>query len=131
MHPRIAILLSCFVTNTLSSSGASTCNNDVLAEEESAAMPENKPEKRLLTLSLAEKVKVLPYDLPHDLLQSISHRDACTLLGSVEGWPDNFTPGMENCQLCGSPLGDAAVHSSEASQTFGHANANFSVFLTV
>ena len=110
----VAILLSCFVTNTPSSSGASTCNNDVLAEEESAAMPENKPEKRLLTLSLAEKVKILPYVLPHDLLQSISHRDACTLLGSGEGWPDNFTPEMENCQLCGSPLGDAAVHPGQS-----------------
>ena len=46
--------------------------------------------------------------------RAISHRDACTLLGSGEGWPDSFTPDMENCQLCGSPLGDAAVHPGQS-----------------
>ena len=48
------------------------------------------------------KSEKLPYVLSHDLLQSIAHRDACTLLGGDtggEGWPDNFTPDLENCQF--------------------------------
>ena len=50
----------------------------------------------------------------HMICCSQFHTDACTLLGSGEGWPNNFTPEMKNCQLCGSPLRDAAVHPGQS-----------------
>lgn len=54
---------------------------------------------------------------------SITHRDACTLLGGDtggEGWPDNFTPDLENCQLCGSPFGNATIHPGQSVNTSGY-----------
>ena len=117
----VAILLSCFVTNTASSTSASTSN--VLEEEVPTTMPANskEPEKRFATLSVAEKIKCLPYVLPHDLLQSIAQRDACTLLGSDgESWPDIFTPDMKNCQLCGSLLGDTTIHPGQSASHSGY-----------
>ena len=105
----------------MSSISAPTSN--VLEEEVSATMPANskEPEKRFATLSVAEKVKFLPYVLPHDLLQSIAHRDACTLLGSDgDSWPDTFTPDMKNCQLRGSQLGDTTIHPGQSVNHSGY-----------
>ena len=74
--------------------------------------------KRLSTLKLAEKIKVLPYELPHDLLDAISKRDACTLLGIDNGWPDCFSPDDAfNCGLCSSPLGGPRTHPGQAQNT--------------
>ena len=102
MYIHVAFLISCLVTEI--STDESTTSN-ISEEELSPDVPANyvsNKQKRLVTLSLAEKVKKLPYVLSHDLLQSIAHRDACTLLGGDtggEGWPDNFTPDLENCQF--------------------------------
>ena len=43
--------------------------------------------KRISTLKLAEKSWMLPYELPHDLLDAIAKRGACTLLGIDIGGP--------------------------------------------
>jgi ribosomal protein L37AE/L43A len=115
MH--IAILHSCFVTNTLDTTGDT--NNNVTFEAESSTEPgptvnSSELTKRLSTLSLAEKVKILPYILPHDLLQSVAKRDACTLLGVGEMWPNSFIPDLENCQLRGSVLGDTCIHPGQS-----------------
>ena len=59
--------------------------------------------------------------MPHDLLQSIAHRDACTLLGSDgESWPDVYIPDMKNCQLCGSLLGDTTIHPGQSASHSGY-----------
>lgn len=71
--------------------------------------------KRLSTLLLAEKVRVLSYIIPHSVLESIAKRDACTLLGVGEGWPITFAPNdINDCQLCGLPLGDVCNHPGQA-----------------
>ncbi|CAB4033203.1 Hypothetical predicted protein, partial [Paramuricea clavata] len=110
------ILHSCFVTNTLDTTGDT---NNATFEAESSTEPgptvnSSELTKRLSTLSLAEKVKILPYILPHDLLQSVAKRDACTLLGVGEMWPNSFIPDLENCQLCGSVLGDTCIHPGQS-----------------
>ena len=74
--------------------------------------------KRLSTIKLAEKIKMLPYELPHDLLDAISKRDACTLLGVDNGWPDYFSPDDAfYCVLCSSLLGDPRTHPGQAQNT--------------
>ena len=74
--------------------------------------------KRISTLKLAEKSRMLPYELPHDLLDAIAKRGACTLLGLDNGWPDCFGPDDAfNCGLCSSPLGDSRTHPGQAQNT--------------
>ncbi|CAB4037591.1 Hypothetical predicted protein, partial [Paramuricea clavata] len=70
--------------------------------------------KRSSTLNLAEMVKVLPYVLPYELLQAIAKRDALTFLGAANGWPTNFESDLENCQQCGSKLGDSRIHPGQS-----------------
>ena len=108
MH--IAIFLSCFVANT------------AIAR---TVAPDD------LSVTLAEKIKALPYVLPPDLLQSIAKRDACTLLGVDEGWPKCFIPELENCQLCGSPLNDTCIHPGQSRHSLCYLIAELNPFKQV
>ena len=124
MH--IALLRSCFDTNTSLDMAGATVDNEVISltsEGESSAGPmpvgstddlSEEITKRSSTLNLAEMVKVLPYVLPHELLQAIAKRDALTFLGAANGWPTNFESDLENCQLCGSKLGDSRIHPGQS-----------------
>ena len=113
MH--IALLQSCFDTNTSLDMAGATNDNEVIS------LPVGSTDdlyeeitKRSSTLNLAEMVKGLPYVLPHELLQAIAKRDALTFLGAANGWPTNFQSDLENCQLCGSKLGDSRIHPGQS-----------------
>ncbi|XP_028415288.1 HMG domain-containing protein 3-like [Dendronephthya gigantea] len=111
MCTHIALLRSCFVATSkdvISSAGESST---VVASTDDAA---DKTSQRSSTLTLAERVKVLPYVLPSELLHSIAKRDASTLLGVGEGWPNSFKPDFGKCQLCGSELGDCRTHPGQS-----------------
>ncbi len=111
----ISILHAC-LTSTSGLDTPTDCSDPANLESET----ENTREltKRLSTLRLAEKTKALPYELPHDLLESISKRDACTFLGVGEGWPESFIPDDKvNCELCGSLLGHPCIHPGQAQNT--------------
>ena len=62
------------------------------------------------TVTLAEKCRKLPYQIPRVLLRSIMTRDSCTLFGIEGAWPEFFCPKEENCALCGSSLGPVSNH---------------------
>ena len=69
--------------------------------------------KCISTLKLAEKIRMLAYELPHDLLDAIAKRD-----GIDNGWPDCFGPDDAfNCGLYSSPLGDPRTHPGQAQNT--------------
>jgi hypothetical protein len=104
-----------FDTNTsLDMAGATIDNKVISLPVGSTDDLSEEITKQSSTSNLAEIVKVLPYVLPHELLQAIANRDALTFLGSANGSPTNFQSDLENCQLCGSKLGDLCIHPGQS-----------------
>ena len=71
--------------------------------------------QRQSTVTLAEKCRKLPYQIPRVLLRSIMTRDSCRLFGIEGAWPEFFCPEEENCALCGSSLGPVSNHPGQRS----------------
>ena len=119
MWIHVSVLLACFSLEC-SSDGVIRVfdDSDKLESEGDMINSSNKSQaeltKRLSTIKLAEKIKMLP----RDLLDAISKRDACMLLGVDNGWPDCFSPDDAfNCVLCSSLLGDPHTHPGQAQNT--------------
>ena len=114
----VSILHACLIkSNSDTSQSTDNCPNSADANLSNATDNSNDQHEltqRISTLQLAEKTKALPYKLPQHLLESVSRRDACTLLGVGEEWPDCFVPDSTHCELCGAPLGSICVHPGQA-----------------
>lgn len=115
-----SILHACLISSLDTLATDINADSANLESDASVRNEENSREltKRLSTLRLAEKSKALPYELSHDLLESILKRDARTLLGVGDGWPDCFIPNeLIKCELCGSLLGNPCAHPGQAQNT--------------